>query len=154
MGRFRALSDVRRRSDPQKIRANNRSSGYQGCVDFDVDPARKKLCTRYLALHDLTFLANGTNPLFIGIPALEGLFWRAPSRTGLARRRGALSSSPRRACSPRRDSFFAICLARARADPERTVFVCENPSVVAAAADRLGRRCRPLLCTEGSPRRR
>ena len=36
--------------------------------------------------------------------------------------------------------------------PERTVFVCENPSVVAAAADRLGPRCRPLLCTEGQPK--
>jgi uncharacterized protein (TIGR02679 family) len=36
--------------------------------------------------------------------------------------------------------------------PERTVFVCENPSIVAAAADRLGRRCRPLLCTEGQPK--
>jgi uncharacterized protein (TIGR02679 family) len=35
---------------------------------------------------------------------------------------------------------------------ERTVFVCENPSVVAAAADRLGPRCRPLLCTEGQPK--
>jgi uncharacterized protein (TIGR02679 family) len=32
------------------------------------------------------------------------------------------------------------------------VFVCENPSVVAAAANRLGRACRPLLCTEGQPK--
>jgi DNA replication protein DnaC len=36
--------------------------------DLDFDPARKKLRTRYLALHDLSCLANGTNPLFIGIP--------------------------------------------------------------------------------------
>jgi len=34
--------------------------------DFDFDPSRKKLRARYLALHDLTFLANGINPLFIG----------------------------------------------------------------------------------------
>jgi uncharacterized protein (TIGR02679 family) len=33
-----------------------------------------------------------------------------------------------------------------------TVFVCENPSVVAAAADRLGPRARTLLCTEGQPK--
>jgi uncharacterized protein (TIGR02679 family) len=32
------------------------------------------------------------------------------------------------------------------------VFVCENPSVVAAAADRLGRSSRPLVCTEGQPK--
>jgi uncharacterized protein (TIGR02679 family) len=31
------------------------------------------------------------------------------------------------------------------------VFVCENPVVVAAAADRLGPRCAPLVCVEGVP---
>jgi uncharacterized protein (TIGR02679 family) len=35
---------------------------------------------------------------------------------------------------------------------ETTIFICENPSVVAAAADRLGPRASPLLCTEGQPR--
>jgi uncharacterized protein (TIGR02679 family) len=33
----------------------------------------------------------------------------------------------------------------------REVYVCENPSVVAIAADRLGSRCAPLVCTEGMP---
>ncbi len=33
-----------------------------------------------------------------------------------------------------------------------TVFVCENPAVVALAADRLGRRCAPIVCTSGQPR--
>ena len=33
----------------------------------------------------------------------------------------------------------------------RRVYVCENPSVVAFAADRLGRRCAPVLCTDGMP---
>jgi uncharacterized protein (TIGR02679 family) len=32
------------------------------------------------------------------------------------------------------------------------VFVCENPSVVAAAARRLGPRSRPVVCIEGKPR--
>lgn len=32
-----------------------------------------------------------------------------------------------------------------------TVFVCENPSVVAAAADALGRGCAPLVCVGGHP---
>lgn len=33
----------------------------------------------------------------------------------------------------------------------RTVFVCENPNLVAIVADRLGSRCAPLVCTEGMP---
>lgn len=32
-----------------------------------------------------------------------------------------------------------------------TVFVCENPAVVAAAARRLGAACAPLVCVEGQP---
>ena len=31
------------------------------------------------------------------------------------------------------------------------VFVCENPSVVESAADRIGQHCRPLVCTFGRP---
>jgi uncharacterized protein (TIGR02679 family) len=33
----------------------------------------------------------------------------------------------------------------------RTVFVCENPNLVAIAADALGARCAPLACTDGMP---
>jgi uncharacterized protein (TIGR02679 family) len=33
----------------------------------------------------------------------------------------------------------------------RMVFVCENPNLLALAADRLGPRCAPLVCTEGMP---
>jgi uncharacterized protein (TIGR02679 family) len=31
------------------------------------------------------------------------------------------------------------------------IYVCENPSVLIAAADRLGSRARPLICTNGRP---
>lgn len=31
------------------------------------------------------------------------------------------------------------------------VFVCENPNFLAIAADRLGARCAPLICTDGMP---
>jgi len=31
------------------------------------------------------------------------------------------------------------------------VFVCENPNLLAIAADRLGTRCAPLVCTDGMP---
>ncbi len=35
--------------------------------------------------------------------------------------------------------------------PVPTVYVCENPAVVAAAANRLGTRSAPLVCLEGQP---
>jgi uncharacterized protein (TIGR02679 family) len=35
--------------------------------------------------------------------------------------------------------------------PGGFLYVCENPSIVAAAADRLGPDCLPLLCVEGVP---
>jgi DNA replication protein DnaC len=42
--------------------------------EFDYDPARKKLKARYLALHDMSFLAQGKNPLFIGKPGTGKTF--------------------------------------------------------------------------------
>jgi uncharacterized protein (TIGR02679 family) len=33
----------------------------------------------------------------------------------------------------------------------RRVYVCENPSILSIAADRLGARCEPLVCTNGMP---
>src|SRR5260370_32652777 len=42
--------------------------------NFDFDPGRKKIRARYLALHDLAFLAKGVNPLFIGVPATGKTF--------------------------------------------------------------------------------
>jgi uncharacterized protein (TIGR02679 family) len=33
----------------------------------------------------------------------------------------------------------------------RTVFVCENPNLLAIAADQLGTCCAPLVCTDGMP---
>jgi uncharacterized protein (TIGR02679 family) len=35
--------------------------------------------------------------------------------------------------------------------PASDVYVCENPSVLIAAADQLGRSSRPLVCTNGRP---
>ncbi|WP_245428299.1 TIGR02679 family protein [Kumtagia ephedrae] len=34
---------------------------------------------------------------------------------------------------------------------DRTVHVCENPNLLAIAADRLGAGCAPLVCTDGMP---
>lgn len=48
-----------------------------------------------------------------------------------------------------------LTLAELRAEPPRLtgsfLFVCENPSIVAAAGATLGARCPPLLCTAGWP---
>lgn len=32
-----------------------------------------------------------------------------------------------------------------------TIYICENPTVVSAAAEALGERCAPLVCTDGRP---
>jgi DNA replication protein DnaC len=42
--------------------------------DFNFDNCRKKIRARYLALHDLSFLDKGVNPLFIGIPGAGKTF--------------------------------------------------------------------------------
>lgn len=34
---------------------------------------------------------------------------------------------------------------------DQTVYVCENPNIVAIAADQLGSDCAPLVCTDGMP---
>ena len=42
--------------------------------NFDFDFARKKIRSRYLALHDLAFIDKGINPLFIGTPGTGKTF--------------------------------------------------------------------------------
>lgn len=42
--------------------------------DFDFSPARKKINAAYLALHNLDFLNNGINPIFIGTPGTGKTF--------------------------------------------------------------------------------
>jgi DNA replication protein DnaC len=42
--------------------------------DFDFDTYRKKVRSRYLALHDLAFIDKGINPLFIGTPGTGKTF--------------------------------------------------------------------------------
>jgi uncharacterized protein (TIGR02679 family) len=43
-------------------------------------------------------------------------------------------------------------LAFVRPEVGNAVYVCENPSVIAAAANRLGPSSRPIVCLEGQPR--
>jgi uncharacterized protein (TIGR02679 family) len=52
---------------------------------------------------------------------------------------------------PRRVTLRELMRHLVSVAPGTEVFVCENPSVVAAAADRIGPRCAPLVCVEGVP---
>lgn len=42
--------------------------------DFSYAPARKRIKSRYLSLHDMAFLDSGINPLFIGKPGTGKTF--------------------------------------------------------------------------------
>lgn len=42
--------------------------------DFNFDPCRKKIRASYQALQDLSFLAKGINPLFVGLPGTGKTF--------------------------------------------------------------------------------
>lgn len=66
----RMRSAVERRIKSARFPEVNTVDGF----DFDWDTARKKLRARYLALHDLAFLGNGINPLFIGHPGTGKTF--------------------------------------------------------------------------------
>jgi DNA replication protein DnaC len=66
--RFR--SAVKRRVQDAKFPEVNTVDGF----DFDFCPVRKKLRSRYLALHDLDFIGKGINPLFIGVPGTGKTF--------------------------------------------------------------------------------
>lgn len=52
---------------------------------------------------------------------------------------------------PRRLTLRELARSSVAIAPGTAVFVCENPVVVAAAADRIGRRCASLVCVEGVP---
>ena len=66
----RRNSAVKRRIDAARFPEINTVDEF----DFNFDPVRKRLKTRYLALHDLAFLERGTNPLFIGTPGTGKTF--------------------------------------------------------------------------------
>lgn len=66
----RIKSAINRRIRDARFPEINTIDGF----DFDFDPARRKLRTRYLALHDLAFLESGINPIFIGTPGTGKTF--------------------------------------------------------------------------------
>ena len=66
----RLSSAVQRRIQAAKFPEINTVDGF----DFDYSPIRKKLRASYLALHDLDFLDQGVNALFIGAPGTGKTF--------------------------------------------------------------------------------
>lgn len=66
----RLRSAVQRRIQTARFPEINTIDGF----DFDFSPARKKLRAAYLALHDLDFIDQGVNPLFIGAPGTGKTF--------------------------------------------------------------------------------
>jgi DNA replication protein DnaC len=65
--------------------------------NFSFSPARKRIRSRYLALHDMAFLERGINPLFLGTPGTGKTFLaRALSFAACqAQKRVVLVSAPR-----------------------------------------------------------
>jgi uncharacterized protein (TIGR02679 family) len=66
-----------------------------------------------------------------------------------------VQAGERAVCAPGEPAYASLRLLL-RSPPrwavaERAVFVCENPNLVAIAADRLGRDCATLVCTDGMP---
>lgn len=68
--RCRIEGAIKRRLQAARFPEINTVDGF----DFDFDLCRKKMKTRYLALHDLAFLGRGQNPLFIGHPGTGKTF--------------------------------------------------------------------------------
>lgn len=79
-----------------------------------------------------------SSALAIGLPGVEGSMCAAAASAG----------QPLRITWRMIEHRFGL---DRRALQRSTIYVCENPAVVAMAADRHGALCQPLICTEGMP---
>lgn len=71
--------------------------------------------------------------LYLNLPVVNASRGQTPGEPGYASLRRLLRAAP----------TWAV--------RDMTVFVCENPNIVAIAANLLGERCAPLVCTDGMP---
>ena len=63
----------------------------------------------------------------------------------------AAVAAHRDAGEPMRLTLRALRGVPLRFEPRATIHVCENPTVVSAAAEAFGSACAPLVCTDGRP---
>ncbi len=66
------------------------------------------------------------------------------------------TSGVKSCCGPPGEPAYASLRSLLRSTPswdvaDRKVYVCENPNLLAIAADHWGRDCAPLVCTDGMP---
>jgi uncharacterized protein (TIGR02679 family) len=72
--------------------------------------------------------------MFLNLPTTDGgVLAQPPGEPGYASLRFLLRSPP----------VWSVA--------GRNVYICENPNLLAIAADKLGRRCAPMVCTDGMP---
>jgi uncharacterized protein (TIGR02679 family) len=97
--------------------------------------ARRELWER----HGVACDPLSSHVLFLNLPVANG--------PGIA----AAVAAHRDAGEPMRLTLRALRDLTLPFDRGATIRVCENPTVVSAAADALGAACAPLVCTEGRP---
>lgn len=97
-------------------------------IPADDDSARDVWAAAGVLVNELARPA-----LFLNLPVAEGFRAPAPGEPGYVSLRALLRSPP--------------CWDVAA----RHIYVCENPNLIAIAADALGARCAPLVCTDGMP---
>jgi uncharacterized protein (TIGR02679 family) len=76
----------------------------------------------------------------------SALTYQLPAHRGSVAEAARVGAEPLRVTSRMLDRGFGLDIR-----PGDVVWVCENPSVVTLAADRLAASCRPLVCLEGMP---
>ncbi len=108
-------------------------AGLPFAADGSADSRRAAWAAAGVHLDELSSLV-----LCLGLPG--------DTRTGL----GRVLASCREAGQP---TVLTLRQLRCHEEPLRAVRVrmCENPAIVAAAADELGARCQPLVCVGGQP---
>jgi uncharacterized protein (TIGR02679 family) len=97
--------------------------------------ARRELWERYGVVCD----PLSSHVLFLNLPVV--------AEPGVATAVGA----HRFAGEPMRLTLRALRRFPLRFEAGATIYICENPTVVSAAADAHGERCSPLVCTDGRP---
>jgi uncharacterized protein (TIGR02679 family) len=107
----------------------------EGDIACNPDESRKEERARDIWARAGVLVNELAKPaLFLNLPLVGDDFWLGvPGEPSYASLRSLVRTPP----------AFAVA--------GRQVYVCENPNLLAIAADGLGRRCAPMVCTDGMP---